>query len=101
MGMDRQPPHGRLGSGGSTEVPAPSACGNPPAARITLEAEVPEVLFRGMRAFLETHPHWDQYSLISSALAGFLFQHGCQDPQVAKRYLDGLFQIPSSAKGLG
>nr|MCH9713034.1 DUF2811 domain-containing protein [Cyanobacteriota bacterium] len=41
---------------------------------ISLEAEVPEVLFDGMRLFIETHPQWDQYRLITSALASFLFQ---------------------------
>ena len=60
--------------------------------RISLEAEVPEVLFNGMREFIHSHPHWDQYSLISSALASFLFQNGCNDHQVSQHYLDGLFQ---------
>jgi hypothetical protein len=59
---------------------------------ISLEAEVPEVLFDGMREFLETHPQWDQYGLISSALAGFLFQNGCGDRGVTQHYLNGLFQ---------
>jgi hypothetical protein len=61
---------------------------------VTLEAEVPELLFRGMRSFLENHPQWDQHSLINSALAGFLFQNGCQERSVAKHYLDGLFLQP-------
>jgi hypothetical protein len=42
---------------------------------ISLEAEVPEVLF----------------SVITSALAGFLFQNGCSDQSVTQHYLDGLF----------
>jgi hypothetical protein len=63
-------------------------------ASVTLEAEVPEVLFVGMREFISQHPHWDQYSLISSALASFLFQNGCEDHQVTQHYLDGLFQRP-------
>lgn len=58
---------------------------------ISLEAEVPEVLFEGMRDFLRAHPQWDQYSLITSALAGFLFQNGCSDHSVTQHYLDGLF----------
>jgi hypothetical protein len=62
-----------------------------PVCRITLEAEVPEVLFDGMRAFIDAHPHWDQYSVITSALAGFLFQNGCQEHSVTQHYLDGLF----------
>jgi hypothetical protein len=63
-------------------------------ANVSLEAEVPEVLFEGMRSFISNHPHWDQYSLISSALASFLFQNGCNDHVVTKHYLDGLFLRP-------
>jgi hypothetical protein len=59
---------------------------------ISLEAEVPEVLFDGMRRFIEEHPTWDQYRLITSALASFLFQHGCKDACVHQHVLDGLFQ---------
>ena len=59
---------------------------------ISLEAEVPEVLFDGMRRFIEEHPTWDQYRLITSALASFLFQHGCKDACVHKHVLDGLFR---------
>jgi hypothetical protein len=58
---------------------------------VSLEAEVPEVLFEGMREFIGSHPHWDQYSVITSALAGFLFQNGCSDRSVTQLYLDGLF----------
>jgi len=58
---------------------------------VSLEAEVPEVLFDGMREFISSHPDWDQYSVITSALAGFLFQNGCSDSSVTQHYLDGLF----------
>jgi hypothetical protein len=68
-----------------------AAASLPPAARVSLEAEVPEVLFEGMRHFLSSHPHWDQYTVITSALAGFLFQNGCGDSSVTQHYLDGLF----------
>ncbi len=64
------------------------------AGSISLEAEVPEVLFEGMREFINCHPHWDQYSVITSALAGFLFQNGCSDRSVTQHYLDGLFERP-------
>ena len=64
------------------------------AARISLEAEVPEALFHGMRAFLQGRPEWDQYRVITSALAGFLFQNGCADRCVAQHYLNGLFMKP-------
>jgi hypothetical protein len=52
---------------------------------------VPEVLFEGMRSFIHSNPDWDQHSVITSALAGFLFQNGCQDASVTQHYLDGLF----------
>ena len=64
------------------------------ASRISLEAEVPEALFDGMRAFLSSRPEWDQYRVITSALAGFLFQNGCADRCVAQHYLNGLFMKP-------
>jgi len=60
------------------------------AGSISLEAEVPEVLFEGMREFLRSHPQWDQYRLISSALSSFLFQHGFADQGVSQHYLNGL-----------
>ena len=63
---------------------------------VSMEAEVPEVLYRGMRDFIGTHPHWDQYRVMSSALAHFLFQNGCEDRAVTERYLDDLFIQPES-----
>ena len=63
-----------------------------PAQRISLETEIPEALFDGMRAFIQARPDWDQYSLVTSALAGFLFQHGWADGCVSQHYLDGLFR---------
>jgi hypothetical protein len=59
--------------------------------RVSLEAEVPEILFEGMRSFIQLNPDWDQYSVITSALAGFLFQNGCQEQSVSQHYLDTLF----------
>ena len=59
---------------------------------ISLEAEVPEVLLHGMREVLDRHPQWSQMQLISSALASFLFQNGCNDRLVSQHYLDGLFR---------
>ena len=44
------------------------------ASCISLEAEVPELLYEGMRQFITSHPQWDQYRLVTSALANFLFQ---------------------------
>jgi len=83
----------------STATPACSRDQQPEAARhaeetISLEAEVPEVLLDGMREYLASHPQINQMQLISSALASFLFQNGCNDRLVAQRYLDGLFSQP-------
>jgi len=53
---------------------------------------ISEDLYDAMREFVRLHPQWDQYRLMQVALAGFLFQHGCQDRAVARHYLDGLFR---------
>lgn len=58
---------------------------------ISLEAEVPEPLFQAMREFLRHHPQRDQHSLITSALASFLFQNGCSEEPVSQHYLETLF----------
>jgi hypothetical protein len=64
------------------------------AGSISLEAEVPELLYDGMRQYLSNHPEWDQYRLVTSALANFLFQNGCADQCVTQHYLNGLFLRP-------
>lgn len=61
------------------------------SAYVSMEAEIPEVLYRGMKEFIGEHPKWDQYQVMSSALAHFLFQNGCEDRAVTERYLDDLF----------
>ena len=60
-------------------------------AYVSLEAEIPEVLYRGMKDFIGVHPTWDQYRVMSSALAHFLFQNGSDNRAVSERYLDDLF----------
>ena len=60
-------------------------------AYVSLEAEIPEVLYRGMKDFIGDHPSWDQYRVMSSALAHFLFQNGSDNRAVSERYLDDLF----------
>jgi hypothetical protein len=97
MTMDRQPSPRHVESGSRPAHPdtlRPDGSIVASVECITLEAEVPEVLFRGMREFLDAHPQWDQYSVISYALAGFLFQNGCQNHHVTQHYLDGLFLRP-------
>jgi len=64
------------------------------APSISLEAELPELLYDGMRQYLSNHPEWDQYRLVTSALANFLFQNGCADQCVTQHYLNGLFLRP-------
>jgi hypothetical protein len=66
--------------------------GAPAPVAVSLEAEVPEVLFDGLHQFLASHPDWSQYGVITSALATFLFQNGCKDPWVNQQYLNGLFR---------
>jgi len=68
----------------------------PPASEaedpfVSLEAEIPEVLYKGMKNFIGSNPSWDQYQVMSSALAQFLFQNGCSERAVTERYLDDLF----------
>ncbi len=62
-----------------------------PSQSVSLEAEIPEALYQGMKSFIKSNPHWDQYKLMSSALANFLFQNGCDDRAVTERYLNDLF----------
>jgi hypothetical protein len=64
------------------------------APSISLEAEVPELLYEGMRQYISNHPEWDQYRLVTSALANFLFQNGCADQCVTQHYLNSLFLRP-------
>jgi hypothetical protein len=66
-------------------------------ASVSVENQFPEDLYDAMREFVRVHPQWDQYRLMQAALAGFLFQHGCQDRAVARHYLDGLFRRQDSA----
>ena len=96
--LTHPPPRGFLGAPKRIHAHAsrwPRAPG--PAADISLEAEIPEDLFNGMHEFMRSHPHWDQYRLITSALAGFLFQNGCSDRCVTQHYLDGLFMKAGSS----
>ncbi len=60
---------------------------------ISIETEIPEALYQGMKEFIGDNPNWDQYSVMSSALANFLFQSGCDDRSVTERYLNDLFKL--------
>jgi hypothetical protein len=67
---------------------------------VSVENQVPQDLYDAMRDFVRRHPQWDQYRLMQAALAGFLFQHGCQDRAVVRHYLDGLFRRQGQAAPL-
>tara|TARA_B100000965_G_scaffold371714_1_gene360884 strand:+ start:53 stop:331 length:279 start_codon:yes stop_codon:yes gene_type:complete len=62
---------------------------------ISLEAEVPEALYVGMKDFISSNERWDQSKLISSAIANFLFQNGCDDRAVTEKYLNDIFNLSS------
>ena len=60
---------------------------------ISLEAEVPEALYVGMKDFISGNEKWDQSKLISSAIANFLFQNGSDDRSVTEKYLNDIFML--------
>ncbi len=62
---------------------------------ISLEAEVPEALYLGMKDFISGNEKWDQSKLISSAIANFLFQNGSEDRAVTEKYLNDIFNLSS------
>ena len=62
---------------------------------ISLEAEVPEALYVGMKDFISGNEKWDQSKLISSAIANFLFQNGSEDRAVTEKYLNDIFNLSS------
>jgi len=62
---------------------------------ISLEAEVPEALYVGMKDFISGNEKWDQSKLISSAIANFLFQNGSEDRAVIEKYLNDIFNLSS------
>ena len=62
---------------------------------ISLEAEVPEALYIGMKDFISGNQQWNQSKLISSAIANFLFQNGSDDRAVIEKYLNDIFNLSS------
>ncbi len=65
-------------------------------ASVSLETEIPEVLYQAMKDFIGVNENWNQYKVMSSALASFLFQNGSGDRAVTERYLDDLFSRSDS-----
>ena len=66
---------------------------------VSVENQLPEDLYEAMGRFIAHHPQWDQYRLVQAAIAGFLFQQGCQERVVAQHYLNGLFQREGRCPG--
>ena len=50
-----------------------------------------DVLYGEMKGFIDSNPQWNQDSLMSSSLANFLFQNGCEDAEVKEKFLKDLF----------
>ena len=60
-------------------------------SNVSMETELSEILYETMKDFVLHNPTWDQYKLINSALASFLFQNGCNDSSVSEIYINQLF----------
>ena len=58
---------------------------------MNLETEISESLYIEMKGFIRSNPNWDQYTLMSSALANFLFKNGSDNRFVREIYLNDLF----------
>ena len=58
---------------------------------MSLEVEIPEVLFTKMKDFIESSSDLDRKKFINSALTDFLFQNGCQVKNLRESYLKYLF----------
>ena len=53
---------------------------------MSLETEIPELLFIEMNDFIESRSDLDKQSFINSALTDFLLQNGCQINQLKESY---------------
>ncbi len=54
---------------------------------MSLETEIPEVLFTEMKDFIESSSDIDRKKFINSALSDFLFQNVCQVKHLRVSYL--------------
>tara|TARA_Y100001968_G_C19437294_1_gene760453 strand:- start:1303 stop:1572 length:270 start_codon:yes stop_codon:yes gene_type:complete len=75
------------------EIKEVSSYESPINSSISLETEMPEVLYNELQKFISANPKWDQYEVMSSALAKFLYQNGSADRLVTEKYLNDLFTI--------
>ncbi len=56
-----------------------------------LETEISAVLYEKMKVFIKANPKWTRDSFMSSSLANFLFQNGCEDETVKEKFVKDLF----------
>lgn len=59
---------------------------------VSILAEIPESLHESLKAYLETHPDWDQDRVFTASLSLFLIQNSSNDRRAARAYLDSLFK---------
>ena len=53
---------------------------------MSLETEIPEVLFTEMKDFIDSNPDFDRKRFINYALTNFLLQNGCQVKKLKEGY---------------
>ena len=56
-----------------------------------LETEMSDFLFEEMNEFITSNPKWNRDNVMSSSIANFLFQNGCEDEEVKEKFLKDLF----------
>ena len=56
-----------------------------------LETEMSDFLYEKMNEFITSNPKWSRDNVMSSSLANFLFQNGCEDEEVKEKFLKDLF----------
>jgi hypothetical protein len=59
---------------------------------VSILAEIPETLHESLKAYLETHPDWDQDRVFTAAVSLFLIQNSTNDRRASRAYLDSLFK---------
>ena len=62
---------------------------------MSLETEIPELLFKEMKDFIDLSSDFDRRSFIDSAITNFLLQNGCQVKHLKESYWKYLLNHPS------
>ena len=62
---------------------------------MSIETEIPEVLFTEMQDFIDSNSDFDRQSFINSALTNFLLQNGCQVKHLKESYWEYLLNHSS------